>query len=68
MTDKITVKIRSHPELDDALYRNNAYICSEILAQSFDVTGELPGPGSTLVEITDTISTDIEINRVDQHI
>ncbi len=68
VTDKITVKIRSHPELDHALHRNNAYICSEILAQSFDVTGEFTGPGSTLVEITDTISTDIEINRVDQHI
>ena len=33
VTDKIRVKIQSHPEMDEAVNQNNSYICSEILAQ-----------------------------------
>jgi isoleucyl-tRNA synthetase len=65
VTDKITVKLQSQPGLDDAVERNIDYICSETLARSFDVVAELDGPGKTSIEITDKISTYIEIMRVD---
>ena len=65
VTDKIVVKFQSHPDADQAVHANMAYICSETLAQSFDVVTEIGGTEIVLIEITDKISTFIEINRVD---
>ncbi len=65
VTDKITVKFRSHAEIDEAVNRNIAYICSETLAQSFDIVATVDETEGTSIEITDRISTFIEIKRVD---
>ena len=65
VTDKITVKFQSHPEIDGAVRLNNPYICSETLAQSFDIVAGLDGDDKAWIEITDTASTFIEIKRVD---
>ncbi|MDP1623001.1 MAG: isoleucine--tRNA ligase [Bacteroidales bacterium] len=65
VTDKITVKLQSHTEIDEALHRNITYICSEILAQSFEIVTEINNNVRTPIEITDRISTFIEINKVD---
>ncbi len=65
VTDKIRVKIQSHPEMDEAVNQNNSYICSEILAQSFTVTGNLEGNDTDEIELTDTIKTKISIQKVD---
>ncbi len=65
VTDKIMVKFQSHTEVDEAVHRNISYICSETLAQSFDVVTEIDESAKTLIEITDKISTFIEIKRVD---
>jgi isoleucyl-tRNA synthetase len=65
VTDKINVKIQSHADLDEAVNRNISYICSETLAQSFEVVAAIEEAEKVSVEITDNISTFIEINRVD---
>ncbi|MFZ4520506.1 MAG: isoleucine--tRNA ligase [Bacteroidales bacterium] len=65
VTDKITVKFQSHADADQAVHRNIAYICSETLAQSFDVVASIEAIEKDLVEITDSISTFIEIKKVD---
>jgi isoleucyl-tRNA synthetase len=65
VTDKIKVKIQSHADLDEAVNRNISYICSETLAQSFEVVAAIEEAEKVSVEITDNISTFIEINRVD---
>jgi len=65
VTDKIRVKLKSHPEMDDAVNQNISYICSEILAQSFEITGFLEGDDIDEIELTDSISTNISIRKVD---
>ncbi|MCX6287940.1 MAG: isoleucine--tRNA ligase [Bacteroidetes bacterium] len=65
VTDKIRVKIGSHPEMDEAVNQNNSYICSEILAQSLTITGKLEGNDTDEIELTETIKTNISIEKVD---
>jgi len=65
VTDKIRVKFQSHPDIDEAVNRNIAYICSETLAQDFEVVPMIGEPEKVSIEITDKISTFILINKVD---
>ena len=65
VTDKIMVKFQSQPDADEAVQRNISYICSETLAQSFEVVAEIGETEKVFIEITDKISTFIEIKRVD---
>ena len=51
--------------MDDAVNQNISYICSEILAQSFEITGFLEGDDIDEIELTDSISTNISIRKVD---
>ncbi len=65
VTDKIIVKFQSLPAIDEAVNSNISYICSETLAQSFDIVAAIDESVGVSIELTDTISTFIEINRVD---
>ncbi|MCX6266346.1 MAG: isoleucine--tRNA ligase [Bacteroidetes bacterium] len=65
VTDKIIVKFQSQADLDEAVHQNIAYICSETLAQSFDVVAAIDETDKVSIEITDKISTFIEIKKVD---
>jgi len=65
VTDKISVKFLSHPGIDEAVNQNISYICSEILAQSFEVVALLETEEKTSIELTDTIGTYISIRKVD---
>jgi isoleucyl-tRNA synthetase len=65
VTDKIMVKFQSHADIDEAVQCNISYICSETLAQSFEVVAEIAETEKVSIEITDKISTFIEIKRVD---
>ena len=65
VTDKISVKFQSLPEIDDAVNKNISYICSETLAQSFEILETVEEAGKILVELTDTISTYISIKKID---
>ena len=65
VTDKIIVKFQSLPAIDEAVNSNISYICSETLAQSFDIVAAIDESVGVSIELTDTISTFIEIKRVD---
>jgi isoleucyl-tRNA synthetase len=65
VTDKIIVKFQSQADIDEAVNRNISYICSETLAQSFEVVAAVEDTDKVLIEITDKISTFIEIKRID---
>jgi isoleucyl-tRNA synthetase len=65
VTDKIRVKLKSHPEMDKAVNQNISYICSEILAQSFEITESLEGNDNDEIELTESITTYISIKKVD---
>ena len=65
VTDKIIIKFQPHPDIDEAVNHNINYICSETLAQTFDFVDLSGVTDKVLIELTDTISTYIEITRVD---
>jgi len=65
VTDKIFVKFQSQPDIDDAVHHNITYICSETLAQSFEIVDMIEESDKVAIELTDTVSTFIEIKRVD---
>ncbi len=64
VTDKISVKFQTLPEIDEAVNRNISYICSETLAQSFDVVDAIDETEKDSIELTDTISTNILILKI----
>ena len=64
VTDNIWVKFQSHPDIDEAVLQNISYICAEILAQSFEIVQTLEESSKTLIELTDSVSTYLVINRV----
>ena len=65
VTDKIKVRFQIQPAIDKAVNHFIDYICSETLAQSFEIVDTIEGTDKVLIELTDTISTNIEIIRVD---
>jgi len=64
VTDKIIVKFQSLPAIDEAVQQNISYICAETLAQSFEIVPELDETSKTLIELTDSVSTYLLINRI----
>lgn len=66
VTDKITVELLFHAEINLAIQNNLAYICSEILAQDFSIVQEIDSPDKELIELTDTLSTEISIRKSNQ--
>ena len=62
VVDKIKVKIEENPEMEQSIKENFNYICSETLAESFDVISQLEGD-SDKVDITHDISLNIIIEK-----
>ncbi len=64
VTDKIIVKFQSLPAIDEAVQQNISYICAETLAQSFEIVPVIDETTKTLIELTDSVSTYLLINRI----
>jgi len=64
VTDKITVKIQSHDQINTSINNNLDYICSEILASSLEIVKNIERDGGMMVEINDEIKTLITINKI----
>jgi isoleucyl-tRNA synthetase len=62
VTDKIDVKIVANSDVKESIEQNFDYICSETLAESFDIVEEMTGDADT-VDITDDIKVSIQIGR-----
>ena len=64
VTDKITVEMEGHQEINEAVNRNISYICTEILAGEFKLVDRIETDDKVLVELTDTITTTISVRKM----
>ena len=64
VTDKILVRIQQNAKLDSAIKNNLSYICSETLTRDLQVVETMEALGSNLVEVDETISTLISIEKL----
>ena len=63
VTDKIKLQIKKNAALESAIKNNFAYICSEILATSFEMVDNLDEGQAIQVEVADNLSASIFINK-----
>ncbi|MBK7312234.1 MAG: isoleucine--tRNA ligase [Sphingobacteriaceae bacterium] len=64
VTDKILVRIQQNAKLDSAIKNNLSYICSETLTGDLQLVDSLTSVGANLVEVDETISTLISIEKL----
>jgi isoleucyl-tRNA synthetase len=64
VTDKILVRIQQNAKLDSAIKNNLSYICSETLTGDLQLVDSLTSAGANLVEVDETISTLISIEKL----
>jgi isoleucyl-tRNA synthetase len=64
VTDKINIKLKGNDEINSAIQKNFVYICSETLAQSFEIVKIIDDPEKDLVELTDTLKVEILVQRI----
>jgi hypothetical protein len=64
VTDKISVKLQGNEEINLAVQNNLPYICSETLAQSFSIVNSIDAPGKDVIELTDTLTAEILLQKV----
>lgn len=64
VTDKILVRIQQNAKLDSAIKSNLNYICSETLTGDLQLVDSLVATESNLVEVDETISTLISIQKL----
>jgi isoleucyl-tRNA synthetase len=64
VTDTIEIIVQNHPALTAAIENNKTYICAETLGASLTIVNNGAVSGGTLVEITDEISTLINISKL----
>jgi isoleucyl-tRNA synthetase len=64
VTDKINVLLQGNEEINVAVQRNLAYICSETLAQSFKIVTVIDDPNKDVIELTETLTVEILIQKV----
>lgn len=63
VTDKIRLQVEKMEFLNEAVENNFSYICSETLAESFDLVDRIEDNNKLKVELTEEINTYIKIER-----
>ena len=63
VTDKINVLLQGNEEINVAVQNNLPYICSETLAQSFKIVDVIDDPNKDVVELTETLTVEILIQK-----
>lgn len=63
VTDKIRLQVQKMQDLDEAIENNFSYICSETLAESFDLVDSIEDNDKLKIELTDEINTYIKIEK-----
>jgi isoleucyl-tRNA synthetase len=63
VTDRIQVNMMHHDAVTPAVQNNLGYICTEILADSFDVLPNLSEVGTVQVEIDEEIKTLVSLKK-----
>jgi isoleucyl-tRNA synthetase len=67
VTDKINIKLQSNDDINLAVHNNLLYICSETLSQSFEIVKSIDQPGKDAIELTDTITIEILLQKVNKN-
>jgi len=65
VTDKIRLQVEKMQDLDKAIENNFSYICSETLAESFDMVEHIDDSDKLKIELTDEINTYIKIEKAE---
>jgi isoleucyl-tRNA synthetase len=63
VTDKIKLQIKKNEALESAIKNNFDYICSEILATSFEMVDNLDEGQATEIEVAENLNASIFINK-----
>ena len=63
VTDKIKLQIETHKMIDNALKNNISYICSEILAETFEIVETIPSGDKVNINISDDIYTNLLVEK-----
>ena len=63
VTDKIKLQIETHILIDNALKNNISYICSEILAETFEIVETIPSGDKVNINISDDIYTNLLVEK-----
>lgn len=63
VTDRIEVKVKNHPQINNAILNNLDYIRAEILANTFEIVNEINRNGVE-IEVDDEIKTMVAIDRI----
>ncbi len=64
LTDKINVKIQRNTQIDTAIKNNLSYICTETLIKDFDFVEQLSQDQGSLIEVDETLSTYISVEKL----
>ncbi|MBM3404463.1 MAG: isoleucine--tRNA ligase [Bacteroidetes bacterium] len=64
VTDKISVKVQGHQQINQAIRNNFAYICSETLSEFFELVDTLNDGDVIPVEITEEVSTFVQVEKI----
>ncbi|MFA6950623.1 MAG: isoleucine--tRNA ligase [Lentimicrobiaceae bacterium] len=64
VTDKIIIEIEKNDALVDVIDSNNAYICSETLALSLNVTDKIEPTNRVVVDLADDFQAAISVRRI----
>jgi isoleucyl-tRNA synthetase len=64
VTDKINVKLQGNKEINLAVQNNLLYICSETLAQSFEIVDTIEVPEKDVIELTDALTVEILLQKI----
>lgn len=64
LTDKINLRIQPSTGLTEAIKKNLFYICTEILAESLEITEQVKRESAVEIELENNLKTWIEMERV----
>jgi isoleucyl-tRNA synthetase len=64
VTDKISIQVEKHPEINSAVEHNIAYICSETLAVSLQLVDSMEQDSAEPIELTEDLTVFIHIERL----
>ena len=63
LTDRIIVKMKSMDDISSAVKQNLLYICTEVLADSFEVVDQLDNDQGVEIELENELKTWVQVSR-----
>ncbi len=64
VTDKIMIQLEKNSELERVINHNNVYICSETLATSLELIGQIEPSSRIVVDLADELQAAVSVTKV----